>query len=96
MNYPSSIKNLIECYKKLPGIGEKSAERLALATLKLDEEVIDLFSDSIKNIQKRIRRCNVCNGLAEDEMCDICKDPSRNHGLVCVVEEPKNVISLKK
>jgi recombination protein RecR len=96
MNYPQTLKNLIECYKKLPGIGEKSAERLALSTLEMDDEVIELFSESIKNLKKRIRRCSICNGLSESEVCDICKDQSRNQSIVCVVEEPKNIISFEK
>ena len=57
MNYPTTIKNLIECYKKLPGIGEKTAERLALATLNINQETLDIFADSVANIKKRIKRC---------------------------------------
>ena len=61
--YPKTICNLIECYKKLPGIGEKTAERLALATMDLDDEVIAMFSNSLLDIKTKIKRCNICNNL---------------------------------
>ena len=95
-NYPKTISNLIECFRKLPGIGEKTAERLALSVLELDDNVTELFSDSIKDIKKKIRRCKICNNLSEEETCDLCKDPSRSHEIICVVEEPKNVVSIEK
>lgn len=96
MNYPTTIKNLIECYKKLPGIGEKTAERLALATLDINQETLDIFSDSIKNIKNRIKRCKKCNNLSEEDLCEICRDNCRDHQTICVVEEPKNVILFEK
>ncbi len=96
MNYPTTIKNLIECYKKLPGIGEKTAERLALATLNIDKEIISLFSQSLVDSQIKIRRCEICNNLTETNVCDICRDKNRIQDVVCVVEDPKNVIALEK
>ena len=96
MNYPATIKNLIECYKKLPGIGEKTAERLALATLNINQETLDIFADSIANVKKRIKRCTKCNNLSEEELCEICRDDSRDKKTICVVEEPKNVILFEK
>lgn len=96
MNYPETIKHLIECFKKLPGIGEKTAERLALSILNLDDEIIELFSDSIKNVKTRIKRCKKCNNLTEKELCDICSDTSRDTNVICVVEDPKNVILFEK
>src|SRR5574344_3089867 len=96
MSYPNTIKNLIECYKKLPGIGEKTAERYALATISLDEETTDLFSKSLKNIKTKIKRCSICNNLTEDEVCEICKDKNRERNTICVVEDPKNVILFEK
>lgn len=96
MNYPATIKNLIECYKKLPGIGEKTAERLALATLNINQETLDIFADSIANIKKRIKRCTKCNNLSEEDLCEICRDDSRDKKTICVVEEPKNVILFEK
>ena len=63
MNYPTTIKNLIECYKKLPGIGEKTAERLALATLNINQETLDIFADSLANVKKRIKRCTKGYGV---------------------------------
>ena len=66
MNYPTTLKNLIECYKKLPGVGEKSAERMALATLDLDQEILDKLSDSVKNLKTSIKRCKICNNYCED------------------------------
>lgn len=96
MMYPKTICNLIECYKKLPGIGEKTAERLALATMDLDEEVIAMFSNSLLDIKTKIKRCNICNNLTEEDTCLICKDKTRNHDVICVVEEPKNIITFEK
>ena len=94
--YPQTINNLIECYKKLPGIVEKTAERLALATLQLDDTMLDLFSKSIIDSKNKIKRCQQCNHLTEEELCQICKDDSRDKKVICVVEEPKNVIIFEK
>ena len=96
MKYPNSLQNLIECYKMLPGIGEKNAERLAFATLKFDEEQIEIFSNSIKDIKTKIKKCKTCNNLTEEDLCDICKDTSRNAEVLCVVENPKNLILFEK
>lgn len=96
MNYPTTIKNLIECYKKLPGIGEKTAERLALATLSINQETLDIFADSIANVKKRTKRCAKCNNLSEEELCEICRDENRDQKTICVVEEPKNVILFER
>lgn len=96
MKYPSTILNLIECFKRLPGIGEKTAERLALSTLSMDDEAINIFSKSLKDTKTKIKRCKICNNLSEEENCEICKDKNRNKKELCVVEEPKNVILFEK
>ena len=95
MNYPNSINDLIECYKRLPGIGEKTAERMALATLKFDEKTIHQFSQTLNNLNK-IKRCKKCNNYTEDDLCVICKDDSREKDIICVVEEPKNINMFEK
>ncbi len=97
MNYPKTIQNLIECFKSLPGVGEKTAERLALSLLNFDEEKINLFSTSISDIKKKVKRCKICNNLSDEDECEICKNKtSRNTDVICVVEEPKNVILFEK
>ncbi len=96
MKYPTTILNLIECFKRFPGIGEKTAERLALSILDFDSETIELFSKSLKDSKTKIRRCEKCNNLSEDELCEICKDKTRNKDVLCVVEDPKNVILFEK
>ena len=78
MKYPVSLEKLIECFKMLPGIGEKNAERLSFAVLKFDDEQTKNFSESIKNIKERIKKCKICNNLTEEDICDICKDKNRN------------------
>lgn len=95
MIYPESLEKLINYYKKLPGIGEKNAERLALATLNFKEEDLDKFSDSLKNI-KKIHKCSICGHLTENEICSICGDPSRDKNLICVIEDYKSVFSFEK
>lgn len=96
MNYPKTIKDLIECFKKLPGIGEKTAERLALSTLDLDDEIINLFKQSLENTKIKIKRCKKCNNLSEEELCEICKMKNRDINTICVVEDVKNVMILEK
>ncbi len=94
--YPESIKNLIESFKFLPGIGEKTAERLAFSILDLEDEQTDLFSDSITEVKNKIHLCSRCNTLTEDDFCFICKDDSRNKDVLCVVEDTKNVFLFEK
>ena len=96
MNYPRTIKDLIECFKKLPGIGEKTAERLALSTLEIDSEVLDLFSETLKNVKTKIKRCNKCNNLSEEDLCEICKMTNRDVNTICVVEDVENVMIFEK
>lgn len=94
--YPESLRNLIESFKYLPGIGEKTAERLAFSVLDLEEEQIELFSDSLLDVNKKIHNCKLCNTLTESEFCYICSDNTRNSRLLCVVEDTKNVFLFEK
>lgn len=94
--YPRSIKNLIESFKYFPGIGEKTAERLAFSVLSMDDEQVKLLSENLVNSKKNIRKCSICNNLAEDDICSICSDKSRNSNILCLVEDPKTVFSIEK
>ncbi len=96
MNYPTVIQNLIECFKKIPGVGEKTAERYVLSLLEMEEETLEHFSNQLRNLKKNIVKCKICNNLSENDVCEICKDQSRDHSTICVVEEPKNVFSFEK
>ena len=94
--YPKSIKNLIESFKYFPGIGEKTAERLAFSVLTMEKEQVENLSKNIIDAGKNIKRCKKCNNLSEEDECSICKDSSRNHDLLCLVEDPKTVFSIEK
>jgi recombination protein RecR len=94
--YPESLKNLIECFKKLPGIGEKTAERLSLSVLNLDENIIDVFKNSLDSVKSKMRRCEVCNNISESNLCVICSNNLRDKSIICVVESIKNVIAIEK
>ena len=94
--YPKSINNLIEAFKYFPGIGEKSAERMAFCVLGLEDIQTDFLADSIKNAKKKIKRCKVCNHITEEDICSICEDKLRNSNYLCVVDDPKTVISIEK
>lgn len=96
MNYPKTILNLIECFKKYPGIGEKTAERLALASINMDSDIVDIFSKSLKDGKTKIKKCSRCGSLTEEDLCQICTDKSRDTSTLCVVEECKNVILFEK
>ena len=94
--YPKTIDNLIQCYKKLPTIGEKTAIRLALATIDLEEDVINIFSKALVDSKSKIKKCIKCNNFTEDDLCDICKDYSRDSSLLCVVDDSKSIVQFER
>lgn len=96
MVYPATLEKLITFYKKLPSIGEKSAERLALATLDLDDEFVAEFSKNLILAKQKLIPCKVCNNLTDKDICDICANESRNKNLICVIEDYKSVFSFEK
>lgn len=95
-NYPTSLNNLIECFKKLPGIGEKTAERHALSIIDLDNDTAILFAESIKNIKLKLKKCSKCNNYTEDDLCVICKSDDRDKKTICIIEEQKNIMLFEK
>ncbi len=94
--YPESLKNLIESFKLLPGIGEKTAERMAFFILNEDEEKTEFFAKSIKEAKQKIRRCSICNGITDKDICEICSNECRNKNTLCVVEDPKSIFLFEK
>lgn len=94
--YPNSLKNLIESFKLLPGIGEKSAERMAFYVLGLDIEKVSFFSDSLTEVKEKIKKCPICNNITENEKCSICSDESRNKDYLCILEDVKNIFMFEK
>lgn len=96
MNYPESLNNLINSLKKLPSIGEKSAERLAFAIMNMDDEDVNLFSSSILDVKSKIKKCSICGNITESDKCNICTNEDRDDSIICVVEDSKNIITLEK
>lgn len=94
--YTKSLNSLIEQFGKLPGIGAKTAERLAFYILKSDVPEAMALAKAISDVKKNIHQCKTCFNLAETESCSICADPRRDHRIICVVEQPKDVINLEK
>ena len=94
--YPGSIKTLIRSLARLPGIGQKTAERLAMHILQQPDEVAHQLARSIVELKKRLRLCSRCYSLSDDVLCRICNDPSRESGLICVVEQPADMASIEK
>jgi len=94
--YTKSLNNLIEQFAKLPGIGPKTAERLAFHILKSDVPEALALAEAIADVKKNIHQCKICYNLAEADICPICADPRRDKSILCVVEQPRDVISLEK
>ena len=94
--YPRSIKKLIESFKLLPGIGEKTAERMAFYMLELEQDKAQFFSESILEVKEKIHRCPTCNNYTDEELCTICTNESRNKSILCIVEDPKSIILFEK
>lgn len=96
MVYPESLETLINYFKKLPGIGEKNAERLALSILDFKDEDASGFAGAIELVKSKIEKCHICGHLSEGDTCDICKNENRDHNVICVTEDYKSVFSFEK
>ncbi len=94
--YTKSLNELVQQFGKLPGIGPKTAERLAFYVLKSDVPEAMALANAISDVKKNIHQCKICFNLAESQVCSICSDTRRDHSVICVVEQPKDVISLEK
>jgi len=94
--YPKSANVLIEQLSKLPGVGRKTAQRLAFYILKSDNEDIKNLSDAITNIKKNIIFCDCCGIMTENTICEICTDSKREDNVICVVEEPQDIYAFEK
>ena len=93
--YTKSIQELMNELARLPGIGMRSAERIAFHLLKQSPAEAMKLADAIRDVKTRIRHCSVCYNLTEQDPCNICADPSRDQGLVCIVEQPKDLLALE-
>ena len=96
MAYPKLIENLIENFSKLPGVGRRSAERMAFWVLNHPREEAEAIARSILKLKDGLRFCRLCNNLSDTEICLVCSDTSRDEGTVCVVEDPKDVLAIER
>lgn len=94
--FPASLENLIDKFASLPGIGQKSAQRLALFVLSMDDERAQEFADAIIKAKQSVTCCAVCQNLTDREICPICSDVRRDETTICVVSDPKDVIALER
>lgn len=94
--YPAALARLTEQFARLPGIGEKTAQRLAFHLLSVPTEEAEEFAQAILDAKHSIRTCPICQNLTDQEPCPICDDEQRDHGLICVVAEPKDVIAMER
>ena len=95
-HYPTSIRQVIRQLSKLPGIGEKTAERLAMYILRSSRSDAEQLARSIGELKDKVRLCTICFSLSEAEHCSICSNPSRDERLLCVVEQPADMVSIEK
>lgn len=94
--YPLSIRNLIKNITKLPGIGQKTAERLAMHILHAPRREAELLAGSILDVKNKVKKCSLCFALSDDSICNICGNPARNSGLLCIVEKVADMVAIEK
>lgn len=94
--YPASLEKLIACFRILPGVGEKTAERYALLMCDQPEEQVQEFAQALLDVKQNVHFCKVCGNLTEHDECEICRDPERNHRQIFVVQSVKDVIAMEK
>ena len=93
---PRALSRLIESFERLPGVGPKTAQRLAFYLLHVPQEELDQFADNLTDLKKHTIMCSLCKNVTEQDPCVICSNPSRDQGIICVVEQPTDVLSIEK
>ncbi|HUD18991.1 MAG TPA: recombination mediator RecR [Patescibacteria group bacterium] len=93
---PKAVSRVIESFERLPGVGPKTAQRLAFYLLHVPQEDLDLFAKSLSGLKKDTILCGICKNVAEQDPCIICDNPSRDHTIICVVESPSDVLSIER
>ena len=93
---PAAMERLTEAFARLPGIGGKTAQRLAFYILSMDTEDAEAFADAIVSAKHSVRLCPECQNLTDQELCPICESSERDHGVVCVVAEPKDIVAIER
>src|ERR671936_1945968 len=96
MSLPGSLQNLIDQFKRLPGIGAKSAQRLAFHVLRTPREDVERLCDAMRAVKELVTYCSICNNITDTDPCAFCRSSERDHHLICVVEEPQNVSAIEK
>src|SRR5438045_6863665 len=94
-HYTESLRRLMDMLAHLPGVGSRSAERMAFHLLKNSREDALALADAIRAVKEQVRHCLICFNLTETDPCGICADPARDHGVICVVEQPKDLLQLE-
>ncbi len=94
--YPKSFQQLIDSFRKLPGVGARTAERFAFQLLNMPKDEVDLFADSLKQAKSRLHSCRNCGNISEEDLCEVCKDPHRDSSMICVVQDVKDVSALER
>jgi recombination protein RecR len=94
--YEGVVQDLIDELGRLPGVGPKSAQRIAFHILQTDPVDVRRLAQVLVEVKDRVKFCSVCGNVAEEEMCRICRDPRRDPSLICVVEEPKDVVAIER
>lgn len=94
--YEGALQDLVEEFGKLPGIGPKSAQRLAFHILQSESADVSSLAQALTEVKKRVRFCDICGNVSEETECTVCQDPRRDRSMICVVEEPKDVVAIER
>lgn len=91
-----SVTKLVDSFSKLPGVGHKSAEKMAYSVLEMQDEDVEMFSDALKELKRYVHRCPICGNYTEDDVCEICQDENRDKTKIIVVSYPRDVASFER
>lgn len=96
MNLPKSLQNVVDAFASLPGIGPKSAQRLAFYLLRMPKDDVGRFSDALRNLKEHTKICEKCFNVGDDDLCAVCSDTARDSSTICIVESPLDVLAIEK
>ncbi|NHZ85873.1 MAG: recombination protein RecR [Planctomycetia bacterium] len=95
-SFPNSVQRLIDRFARFPGIGKKTAQRMAFQVMKSDDLEVAELAESIMDVKSKIHFCTICGSITEDDPCNVCTDPKRNQDMICVVEDPQDIFIFER